>query len=293
MEKILKWGVLCVALFLIFFGQPAEAQVPTDLDDGYKLVWCDEFDKPGRPDSTNWSYEKGFVRNNEWQWYQPQNAIVTEDGVLLITARNEVRPNPYYKEGARDWRRRRKQIECTSACVLSRGLREFLYGRFLIRARIPATRGSWPAIWMLGNGNGYGWTSCGEVDIMEFYVKNGVRSILANACWGNDQGGSVWDEGVIPFTHFTEMDSLWATQFHEWRMDWDKDYIRIYLDNELLNEIDLSKTYNGTHGRNENPFHTPMYILLNLAMGSNGGRVDAQTMPMRYEIDYVRVYQRP
>jgi beta-glucanase (GH16 family) len=127
---------------------------------------------------------------------------------------------------------------------------------------------------------------------MEYYPKRGVPSILANACWGNDKGGSVWDESVKPFTHFTDKDPLWATQFHIWRMDWDEDYIRIYLDDELLNEIDLSKTINGKHGHGDNPFHAPMYILLNLAMGSTGGKVDMSAMPMRYEIDYVRVYQK-
>lgn len=284
-------GLLAVGLGMC--PERAEAQAPASLEGGYRLVWSEEFDKPGKPDPACWTYEEGFVRNNEWQWYQPQNAVVSDDGTLVITARNEVRPNPLYEEGTKDWRKKRKQIECTSASVITRGRKEFLYGRFLIRARIPAARGSWPAIWLLGSKKDYGWPSCGEIDIMEFYPKNGVRSILANACWGDDRGGSVWDDAVVPFTHFTAKDSLWATRFHEWRMDWDKDFIRLYLDDELLNEIDLSRTVNGKHGRNENPFRKPMYLLLNLAMGSSGGKVDADAMPMRYEIDYVRVYQKP
>jgi beta-glucanase (GH16 family) len=223
---------------LMLFGMVLgiHAQVPQTLNDGYKLVWHDEFDTPGRPNPANWTYEHGFVRNHEWQWYQSENATVTEDGVLLITARQEDRPCPWYREGSKDWKHNRKRIECTSASVITRGLHEFLYGRFVIRARIPASRGSWPAIWMLGSKAKYGWPSCGEVDIMEYYPKRGVPSILANACWGNDKGGSVWDESVKPFTHFTDKDPLWATQFHIWRMDWDEDYIRIYLDDELLNE---------------------------------------------------------
>ncbi|MEE1287695.1 MAG: glycoside hydrolase family 16 protein, partial [Bacteroidaceae bacterium] len=215
------------ALMLVCMVLGVDAQVPQTLDDGYKLVWHDEFDTPGRPNPANWTYEHGFVRNREWQWYQGENATVTEDGILLITARREDRPCPWYREGSKDWKHSRQRIECTSASVISRGLHEFLYGRFIVCARIPASRGSWPAIWMLGSKHKYGWPSCGEVDIMEFYPKRGVPSILANACWGNDNGGSVWDESVKPFTHFTGKDPLWATQFHTWRMDWDKDYIRI------------------------------------------------------------------
>lgn len=76
-------------------------------------------------------------------------------------------------------------------------------------------------------------------------------------------------------------------------MDWDKDYIRIYLDDELLNEIDLSTTNNGKIGNGENPFRKPQYILLNLAIGGiNGGEPVADSFPLRYEIDYVRVYQK-
>ena len=130
--------------------------------------------------------------------------------------------------------------------------------------------------------------------MMEFYEYGGVRSILANVCWGGAKGSSAWNTQTRPFTSFTAKDSLWATQFHVWRMDWDKDYIRLYLDDELLNETALSGTVNAADaaGAGDNPFHTPMFLLLNLAMGSSGGKVDAAAMPMHYEIDYVRVYQK-
>ncbi len=81
------------------------------------------------------------------------------------------------------------------------------------------------------------------------------------------------------------------------RLDWDKEFIRIYLDDELLNEIDLSKTFNeGYDGNRENPLANDVvgfkhYLLLNLAIGSNGGEPDDSQFPLRYYIDYVRVYQ--
>lgn len=285
-------------LFLLFaYILPCIAQshsdtIPTTLPDGYQLVWHDEFSTDGRPDPNNWSYEEGFVRNHEWQWYQADNARVA-DGSLIITARIENRPNPMYKANSSKWSEQREHIECTSACVITKNKQEFLYGRFQVRARIPAARGSWPAIWLLGNKANYGWPHCGEIDIMEFYERDGVRSILANACWGaKDGNASVWDSEIIPFTHFTQKDSLWATQFHIWRMDWTPQSIKLFLDDELLNEIDLCKTINGKNGNYENPFHKPMYLLLNLAMGSSGGKVNLQAMPMRYEIDYVHVYQQ-
>ena len=118
--------------------------------------------------------------------------------------------------------------------------------------------------------------------------------ILANAAWGTDrQWNAKWNSKAIPFIHFLEKNSDWASEFHIWRMDWDEEAIRLYLDDELLNEILLKDTYNGSIGSYKNPFMQPQYILLNLAVGGiNGGEVEINTYPIRYEIDYVRVYQK-
>lgn len=256
----------------------------------YQLVWCDEFNTDGRLDDASWNYEKGFTRNHELQWYQPDNAYCL-GGHLIIEARQEKRPNPMYEEGSKDWRKSREFIECTSSSVTTRGKHEFQYGRFEVRARIPVAKGAWPAIWTLGNS--LPWPSCGEIDIMEFYRIKGVRHILANAAWGTERRSSAkWDTQTVPFAKYLEMNPDWATEFHVWRMDWDEEAIRLYLDDELLNETLLSETINGSPDH-QNPFKQPHYILLNLAVGGdNGGPVEADAYPMRYEIDYVRIYQK-
>lgn len=257
----------------------------------YRLVWSDEFEADGRLDSSVWNYENGFARNHELQWYQPDNAYC-KDGLLVIEARKEKRPNPLYKEGSTDWRTSRESIECTSSSVTTAGKKEFLYGCFEIRARIPVGKGAWPAIWTLGRS--MDWPSNGEIDIMEFYRKQGVPHILANAAWGTDRPWTAkWNSKAVPFAHFLEKNPDWASEFHIWRMDWDEEAIRLYLDDELLNEIFLKDTYNGSIGEGKNPFMQPHYLLLNLAVGGdNGGEVSEEAYPMRYEIDYVRVYQR-
>lgn len=129
---------------------------------------------------------------------------------------------------------------------------------------------------------------------MEYYRINDKPHILANAAWGNDiHYNAVWNSTRTPFTHFLEKDPLWASKFHIWRMDWDKEAIRLYLDDELLNEIKMKDVKNGSIGNYNNPFNKPQYILLNLAMGGdNGGTIDDASLPMRYEIDYVRCYKK-
>ena len=257
----------------------------------YQLVWSEEFDYEGAPDSSKWCFEKGFVRNHELQWYQEENAYC-KDGLLVIEARNELRENPLFREQRRrDWRRSRPLIECTSSSINTRGHFEFTYGRLEVRARIPVAKGAWPAIWTLGTN--MEWPSCGEIDIMEFYRIKGQPVIMANVAWGKDkQWDAHWDSKATPMTHFLDKDPDWASDFHVWRMDWTEESICLYLDDELLNETLLSETVNGAIGKGSNPFKQPHYILLNLAIGGdNGGPVSGASWPIRYEVDYVRVYQ--
>ena len=284
MKKILVSFLLTMGFVLCVSAQEKE----------YQLVWSDEFDVEGKP-STEWSFESGFVRNEELQWYQSDNAYV-KDGCLVIEGRKECFKNPHYEVGSSDWRKNRKFTHYTSSSLTTKFSQQFLYGRFEIRAKIPVASGAWPAFWL--QGNKWEWPNNGEIDILEYYIKDGQPSILANACWGSsERWKGVWDSAVIPFSHFTEKDPYWADKFHIWRMDWDKDFIRIYLDDELLNEIDLSKTQNqGYDGNTENPFANDVagfkhYLLLNLAIGSNGGEPDDSQFPLCYYIDYVRVYQ--
>ncbi len=299
-------------------GRPLPYGTAPQEYEGYELVWSDEFDSPGRP-AAHWSYESGFVRNGELQWYRPENAEV-RGGCLVITARAETVPNPWYDSLSTDWRKNRRRAEFTSACVTTSGSFSFRYGRLEVRARIPVAQGAWPAIWTLGQD--VPWPDGGEVDVMEFYRRDGYPEIMANACWPasprdtvpEDAPGTAmtvasdfvtpdgtvrWDETKTPLSYFTGRNSRWAGEFHLWRMDWDPGYIRIYLDGELLNEINLRKAdMAGTASGGEpfNPFSNGRegsghYILLNLAIGANGGEPDLASFPLEYEVDFVRVYR--
>ena len=291
MKKGFTLFIGCLVTVCLFAGKSnpykPDPVVPHRLGD-YKLVWNEEFNINGKPDSTVWNYENGLQRNHELQWYQKENTSC-KGGALCIEGRREMFANPRYEKESNDWKKNRDIINYTSSSINTEGTHSWLYGRFEIRARIPAVKGSWPAIWTLGVDQP--WPSKGEIDMMEFYQINGTPSILANAAWGTGrQYVAKWDGSNLALTHFTDKDKHWADKFHIWRMDWDKDYIRLYLDDELLNEIDLSKTINPD---GFNPFHQAHYILLNLALGGDNGGDPSQTaFPIVYQIDYVRVYQK-
>ncbi len=277
---VLPMGMAVVGLSMGVLG----FDTITDASDDYELIWSDEFNQDGRPDTSKWHYEQGFVRNHELQWYQPENAWC-EGGKLIIEARKEQRPNPNFQEGSRDWKKSRNLIEYTSACLLTRRKTSWQYGRFEMRGKIDVRSGLWPAWWTLGVSRR--WPANGEIDIMEFYR----GQLLANiACLNRDGYSAKW------FGKRYRTDSMggkaWADQFHVWRMDWSDREISLFLDDQLLNRVFVDSLYN-RDGSGFNPFRQPHFMLLNLAIGGdNGGDPVGTSFPNRFEVDYVRVYQR-
>jgi len=276
--------VFILPFFLVLLGCGTQSQLrKADERDGYKLVWADEFNKNGAPDSAKWRYEKGFARNEEMQWYQEDNAYC-KNGMLIIEGRKENKPNPMYEGGSRDWRKKRQNIEYSSSSIKTDGKHSWQYGRFVMRGRIDISSGLWPAWWTLGVTKP--WPANGEIDIMEYYSKK----LLANIALLGPNHKTEWHSET------KNIDSLggkeWASKFHIWRMDWTEDAIALYVDDVLLNKVELSKLVN-KDGSNFNPFKQPHYMLLNLAMGGiNGGNLQDTKFPNKYEVDYVRVYQK-
>lgn len=285
-KNLLKYLLISCSLPIAissFAQQEANAKPPKLESDGYKLVWKEEFDYKGAPDKTKWKYEKGFERNEEFQWYQEDNAWC-ENGNLILEARKENKANPNFVEGSDDWKKNRKQAEYTSSSIKTQGLHSWLYGRFVMRGKIDIRNGVWPAWWTLGiKGT---WPATGEIDIMEYYRKK----LLANIAYMGEGKKDAW------FSVEKNIDSLggkaWADKFHIWRMDWDENSIALYVDDQLLNKVDMNKLVN-QNGTGINPFKQPHYMLLDLAIGGKqGGDPSKTTFPARFEVDYVRVYQK-
>ncbi len=235
---------------------------------GYNLVWADEFNADGAPDAKNWGYESGFVRNEELQYYQTDNATV-EGGCLIIEARREKKTNP--------------SADYTSSSLRTMGKHSWQYGRFEMRGRIKAQAGLWPAWWTLGDKGE--WPSCGEIDIMEYYA----GAMRANvACGTGTRWQAKWDGFAQQVSSLG--DKQWDSKFHVWRMDWNDQKIDLYLDDKLANTSNLKDMLNSD---GSSPFKQPHYMILNLAVGgTNGGDPSKTAFPTRFEVDYVRVFQK-
>lgn len=285
MLKGLRLSLIIVFLYSCNAHKPARfasAVIPN----GYRLVFQDEFKKSGRPNSEYWTYEEGFVRNFELQYYRPQNAFVSK-GRLVIQGLQHKIPNKSYDPKSRNWRASREWAEYTSASVTTKGKRDFHYGIFEFRAKIDTSIGLWPAIWMLGAEKP--WPENGEIDILEFFRIDGEATMVTSFFWLGENGKQTGKDSRKSINSFIEQDPYWTEKFHIWKMDWTPEYIRIYLDDNMLNEIDLSKTYQPD---GYNPFHHPHYLLINLAIGAGGGDPSATKFPRKLEVDYVRVFQK-
>lgn len=263
--------ILFSIIFFVAVAQQLDGQIISN--QGHQLVWSDEFEYTGLPDPSKWVFDtKGndyAWGNNEKQYYTENNLAnaIVENGVLKIIARKEL------KEGK----------EYTSARLITKGKAEFKYGRIEVRAKLPAGRGAWPAIWMLGsNINTVGWPDCGEIDIMEHvgYEPDSVYGTIHTASFNHIKGTQKGGGTLIRDPY---------DEFHVYAIEWTPDKIDFLLDGkaffQLKNEYLTDKEW---------PFNQPFYLIMNIAIGGNwGGRkgIDNTIFPVEMVVDWVRVYQ--
>jgi beta-glucanase (GH16 family) len=281
MARMIPPAIRMAAVLSAVFCVPLLCRVPEQAPQ-WKLVWQDEFNRDGRLNGADWDYERGFVRNEELQFYQPDNAYC-RGGLLVLEGRRERKPNPDYRPGNTGWRNR-EYIEVTSASVVTKNLHEFRYGRFEMRGRIDTRTGSWPAFWTLGTSiDGVDWPECGEIDIMEYYT----GTVLANVCHGL-AGREKWLTTKRPIAELGG--EAWSSKFHTWAMEWDETRLDLYRDGERTAHFDVA---GDDEPGKANAFRQPHYILLSQAIGgSSGGDPSALKYPVRFEADWVRIYRR-
>ncbi len=265
-------------IFLLFThcvnSKKEKADTKSASTNEWQLVWSDEFDTDGLPDTTKWNYatrgnEYGWG-NNEKQWYtvaNPVNAFVS-DGVLTITAIKELTSGKDY----------------SSARLTTKGKGDWKYGKLEVKAKVPSGKGTWPAIWMLSTENSYGgWPKSGEIDIMEHvgYDPDTVHSTVHTELFNHTIGTQVGKPFYLPTA---------STEFHVYTMEWDENEIRSYVDGEQYFNF-----LNNGEGSGAWPFDQPFHLILNLAIGGGwGGKmgIDDSLFPHQFQIDYVRIYQK-
>jgi beta-glucanase (GH16 family) len=235
------------------------------------LVWGDEFSGTSL-NVNDWNYEigngSGGWGNNELEYYtnSTKNAFVS-NGNLIIEARKESISGFNY----------------SSARLTTANKKSFTYGRIDIRAKLPKTKGIWPALWMLGNNiTTVSWPACGEIDIMELLGQEPSKS------YGTLHYGASSATHGSKGSFYILSGSTFYDQFHVFSMEWVQDQIKLYIDNNLFLTVTRADL-----GSNPYPFNAPFFFIFNVAVGGNwpGSPDGTTTFPQRMIVDYVRVFQ--
>ena len=238
----------------------------------WRLVWSDEFNGKGLPDAAKWTYEEGLIRNNELQFYTKARTenVRMENGLLVIEARRERLPN--------------LSANYTSGSLTTEGKAAWRHARVEVRAKLPAGRGTWPAVWLLGvNCREAGWPKCGEIDVMEHvgFDPGVIHANIHTQDYNHVRGTNKGDKIVIADP---------STAFHVYAVEWTEAQMDFFLDSKKYFSYVNEKT-----GTDAWPYDEPFYLILNIAIGGSwGGQkgVDDSIFPQRMEVDYVRVYER-
>lgn len=245
---------------------------------GYNLLWSDEFDGDTLNEE-NWNRElrdPGWTNNELQEYTDSDDNIFVRDGKLVLKAiKTEKDGKEYY----------------TSGKVNSQNKRDFMYGKVVVSAKVPEGQGLWPAIWMMPQDEQfYGqWPKCGEIDIMEV-LGNQVDTAYGTLHYGEPHAEQ---QGTVVLTD----GSTFASEFHEYSVEWEPGEFRYYIDGEHY--LTINDWFTAVNGEDEKPypapFNQPFFVQMNLAVGGNWpGNPDETTDfdNAEFEIDYVRVYQK-
>lgn len=243
-------GLACLA-----FGIVGRASA----DVVWQPTFADEFDGT----SVDWTHWKSLyadqqpvINNNELQAYVPA-ACTVSGGLLHITASQQQTQYGSFL------------MNYASGALSTGSYFQQLYGKFEIRARLPAGQGLFPAFWMISSG-----ASPSEIDTMENLGQE-PHKVYFNV-HGQTPTGPVAQQGNYTDAAFA------TTDFHTYTLVWEPGLVTWSVDGVARFQSTISPD-------------VPMHLLVNLAVGGNWpGSPDQTTVfPATYDIDYVRAWQVP
>lgn len=225
-----------------------------------KMVWSEEFNL-NNLDTIAWKVNTGEHGSEEQYYHNSKKNIFIENGILKLTAHKE----------------KYERFNYSSGQIISK--KEFSFGYYEVRAKVPSGKGLWPAFWFYkGSGTYYQ-----EIDVFEFGGSNTSR-YWVNNFWKAATGDLSDNAMIIPklngWWFFNKKLDL-SDDFFTYGVNWTPNKIEYYFNGQLV------------HVKTTHVPQLPMPVFLNLAVGGfYDGPPNAQTVfPCSFEIDYFRAYE--
>jgi beta-glucanase (GH16 family) len=243
------------------------------IDNQWVCTWTDEFNGDALlTDHWNVEVNGDGGGNQEAQYYRSENISVS-DGTLKITAKRENYLGKQY----------------TSGRINSRYKVNPQFGRVTFRAKMPAGRGTWAAVWMLPLFNRFGqWPNSGEIDILEYvgYDPGTVFSATHTTKFNHTKNNNPSASRVLVDPE---------NQFYEYEMIWLPGEIRMFVEGNPYGTYRYVPQFNQDVPHDDVfPFQEEFYFIINLAVGGSWGGVqgiDPLAFPTVFELDYLRLYE--
>jgi len=287
MRKI--FTILCICVTML----QCRAQVMWQINKDTVLTWNysegDEFNDKNL-NTDYWEYWYGWARTiysqKEQQYYTDGQNHELYDGLLVLNAKKK----PVF-ERLVDWKGdndsifidktfyglNKRQFDYTAGMIQTR--KEILYGYFEIKFVMSPTKGYWPAFWLWGG------TPNEEIDFCELKTEKKNKIHVG-------RHSQKKEENKLPYFLFKR--KLWGdwvtfsgnlTQgYNVIAGEWDKDYIKYYLNGECIAYTKVS-------------MNVPKRLVANIAVpAKNGpfkpGPSESDTGAANFKIDYIRVWSR-
>ena len=278
----MKKNNFLIYAFLLFFilscsRDDATSEPTKDIEKGLSLtdedkiglIWSEEFE--GNALNTQvWGYDIGDGSalgipgwgNQEVQTYTASSKnIKVSNGYLTISALKESIEGKNY----------------SSARIKSQNKYAFKHGKLKIRAKFPQSKGTWPALWLMGaNLDAVGWPNCGEIDLVE---QNGQEKdkMIGTVHWKNTSNNTnaKFSQEIIS--------SGIGADFKEYSLIWSESTIKMYVENVKYFDINVNASM---------PFNQDFFLLINIAMGGSlGGAIATDFNNDQLVVDYIRLYE--
>lgn len=183
----------------------------------------------------------------------------------------------------------------SSARIRTRKRGDWTYGRFEIRAKMPAGQGIWPAVWMLPTDSKYGgWAACGEIDIIE------SRGSVVHETTGALHFGGAWPRNTYLAHSYQFPEKNAVEDFHVYALEWHADEIKWFVDGKRCKRRTKNEWFSeAAKGNPHAPYDQPFHLIMNVAVDGRffektdqrADLLSPESFPQTLEVDYVRVFQ--